>query len=92
MFTVIGLMFLGILTGYVFRKHELPEIGKVITSLIWVLLFLLGVEVGSNQQIIEGLGTLGLEAIAISLAAILGSCIAAWALWSILYKREEKLK
>ena len=91
MFTVIGLMFLGILIGYLTRKRELTQIGRLITTLIWTLLFLLGVEVGSNKQIMEGLGTLGLEAISITLAAILGSCLAAWGLWYLLYKRKGKL-
>ena len=90
MFTVIGLMLCGILVGYLARKRELSGIGRLITSLIWILLFLLGVEVGSNQQIIESLGTLGLEAMAITFAAILGSCLAAWGLWYFLYKRKEK--
>ena len=54
----------------------------------WILLFLLGVEVGGNRQIIEGLATIGLEAFVITLAAILGSCICAWALWYLLYKRK----
>ena len=88
MFTVIGLMLSGILVGYLMRTKELKSIGKVITLLIWILLFLLGVEVGSNRQIIEGLGTLGLEAILITLAALLGSCVCAWGLWKVLYKRK----
>ena len=90
MFTVIGLMLCGILVGYLARKRELSGISRLITSLIWMLLFLLGVEVGSNQQIIESLGTLGLEALSITFAAIFGSCLAAWALWYFLYKRKEE--
>ena len=89
MFTVIGLMLSGILVGYLLRKRELSGIGRLITSLIWILLFLLGVEVGSNQQIIDGLATLGLEALTITFAAVLGSCLAAWGLWYFLYKRKE---
>ncbi len=83
-------MLCGILIGYLARKKEITGIGRLITSLIWILLFLLGVEVGSNQQIIASLGTLGLEAIIITFAGITGSCIAAWGLWYFLYKRKEK--
>lgn len=90
MFTVIGLMLGGILVGYLTRKQEINSIGRIITALIWILLFLLGIEVGGNQQIIEGLATLGLEALVITAAAILGSCLAAWGLWYFLYKRKEK--
>lgn len=90
MFTVIGFMLCGILIGYLSRKHTFHGIGRFITALIWMLLFLLGEEVGSNQQIIESMGTLGLEALTIALASILGSCLTAWGLWHFLYKRKEK--
>ena len=55
MFTVIGLMLGGMAIGFLLRRQEFSWINKVITSLIWVLLFLLGVEVGGNRQIVEGL-------------------------------------
>ena len=52
------------------------------------LLFLLGLEVGNNRQIIEGLATLGIEALIITLACLTGSCLLAWGLWRWLYKRK----
>ena len=79
---------LGILFGYLTRKQSFKGISKAITALIWILLFLLGVEVGSDKQIIEGIGTLGLEALIITSAAILGSCLTAWGLWYVLYKKK----
>lgn len=88
MFTVIGIMLGGMCIGFALRNKRLSWIHRVIPVLIWILLFLLGVEVGSNRQIIEGLATIGLEAFVITLAAILGSCICAWALWYLLYKRK----
>lgn len=88
MFTVIGLMLGGMCIGFLLRKSRFTWIHNVITALIWILLFLLGVEVGGNRQIIEELATIGLEAFVITLAAILGSCICAWALWYLLYKRK----
>lgn len=89
MFTVIGFMFGGIILGYAIKNNRLNFISSIITTLIWLLLFILGIEVGSNQQIINGLATLGLEAIVITIAAVMGSCIAAWLLWYALYKRKE---
>ena len=86
MFTIIGLMLTGMLLGFLLRNQKLSGIHKVITVLIWLLLFLLGIDVGGNQKIINGLHTIGLEAIVITLAAVLGSVTAAWALWYVLYK------
>ncbi len=84
MFTVIGVMLGGIAVGSLLRRQEFSWIGKVITCLIWVLLFLLGVEVGGNRRLVEGLPTLGGEAFIVALACVLGSCVLAWAL----YKRK----
>ena len=88
MFTIIGLMLTGILLGYLLRKRDLKKIHQIITLLIWLLLFILGIEVGSNEQIIKGLHTIGLEAVILTLGGTLGSVIAAWALWIALYKRK----
>lgn len=54
---------------------------KITTWLIWLLLFMLGIEVGSNKQLISALPTLGVEAMVLSVFATLGSCALAWALW-----------
>lgn len=74
------------LVGYLLRKQNLRKIHQAITVLIWLLLFILGIEVGSNEQIIKGLHTIGLEAIALTLGGTLGSVVAAWALWKVLYR------
>lgn len=79
-------MLTGMLVGYLLRKQNLRKIHQAITVLIWLLLFILGIEVGSNEQIIKGLHTIGLEAIALTLGGTLGSVVAAWALWKVLYR------
>ena len=84
MFTIIGLMLTGMLLGYLLRKRDLKKVHPIITLLIWLLLFILGIEVGSN----EGLHTIGYEAVVLTLGGTLGSVIAAWALWRALYKRK----
>lgn len=90
MFSVILFIFLGICSGYLLRKKQSRSCAKVqtakdkvITVLIWLLLFLLGVEVGGNEQIIKALPTLGVEALLLSVAGTLGCCVLAWALWKI---------
>lgn len=84
MFIAIGFMVLGCIFGFLLRKKELKNIGKIISILIWLLLFLLGLEVGANPQIISGLTNLGFEALIITCAAVLGSAIAALLLWKLI--------
>lgn len=87
MFKVIGIMLTGVLVGYVFRKHSfIQETGKLISVTIFLLLFLLGIAVGTNTEIINNLSVLGIQAFLISFAAILGSVIAAWILYRFVFK------
>lgn len=90
MFIVILFIFLGIGIGYAVRTRSTsaPLIsavnkwsGKATTWLIWLLLFMLGLEVGSDKHIIASLPTLGVEALLLSVCATVGSCVLAWALW-----------
>ena len=90
MFIVILFIFLGIAAGYVLRKRFNGACdtvqtlqGRLITYLIWLLLFLLGVEVGGNEQIIRALPTLGVEALLISVATVVGCCSFEWGLWKM---------
>lgn len=88
MFTIIGLMLTGMLLGFLLRKRNLKLIHRAVTGLIWLLLFILGVEVGGNGQIVNGLHTIGLEAVALTLGGTLGSVVAAWLLWKALQGRK----
>ena len=89
-FTIIGLMGSGVLLGYLSRKRNLNIVHRIITWLIWILLFLLGTEVGGNKMILEGLHTIGLEALVITLAVVAGSVLGAWGLWLFISYRDVK--
>lgn len=90
MFIVITLMLAGILAGWLLRERRIQVVRRCITPLIWLLLFLLGVEVGGNERIIRSLHTLGLEALAIAVGATLGSALAAWGLWKVVADRGKE--
>lgn len=83
-------MLLGICIGFLFRKKGLKWMHSLITLLIWVLLFVLGTEVGCSQQILEGLHTLGLEAIVLCIGGTTGSILLAWLLWYLIGKKGVK--
>lgn len=88
MFIVIGIMFAGIGTGFLLRNRKLPGLSQLTMGLIWLLLFLLGLEVGHNETLIRNLHALGLEALLLAIAGVLGSVIAARLLWVYLYRRK----
>lgn len=91
MFTVIAIMFGGIAIGYLFRKVEiLQKIGKPISYTILLLLFLLGISVGSNEAIMNNLTTLGGQAFVIAFAGTTGSVLAAWGVYHFFFKERSR--
>ena len=99
MFIVILFIFLGIALGYTIRTRIASSACKsavgawsarITTWLIWLLLFLLGIEVGGNQQIVASLPTWGVEALVLSVLATLGSCVMAWVLWKTMKGGEKQ--
>jgi len=81
MFTVLGCMLVGIIAGFILRKKQFKIIQKVLFVLIWLLLFLLGAEIGSNPTVVRQTGKLGFDALLIGVAGTLASIIAAGLLW-----------
>ena len=90
MLTIILCMTLGITIGAFFRSHPFRPIGTVTTVLIWLLLFMLGYEIGHNNHIFSTLGTLGLDALIIGFLTTMGSAIAAWVLGKYLERRPPR--
>lgn len=89
MFIVIAFMLIGGILGYLFRKREPGYISKAIMILICLLLLLLGIDVGKNPEIIEGIATIGVEALIITLAAVAGSAIMSLLLWKYIKSRKK---
>jgi len=90
MFVVLLFMFAGIITGYLLRKWKFSFVNRVILTLIWLLLFLLGVEVGMNDNVVMNFANIGLEAILIAVFATLGSMTGALLLWLNIKKHSQK--
>lgn len=75
-------MLIGVVAGMALRGVKLRGvISGAVTLLIWLLLFVLGVEVGHNRMVIENIATLGLEGFFIAVMCVAGSSLAAWLLW-----------
>lgn len=89
MYIVLLFMFAGIIAGFLFRKRKFRFINGIILTLIWVLLFLLGMEVGMNDTVVGKFASLGLEAAVIAVAATLGSIVGAKLLWKSLKNHKQ---
>lgn len=62
----------------------------LITGLIWLLLLVLGLEVGSNARVMDSLLTLGGESLLLAVGATLGSVLLAKVLWQWVNRVEKR--
>jgi len=74
---VIMLFFIGLLLGLITKKnHKIINLSEKSSSyVVYLLVFLLGISVGYDKEIMSNLSKLGLTAFSISIASILGSVV-----------------
>ncbi len=89
MLKIVAIMLCGMGVGFLLRKRKLGIVPVLVTVLIWLLLFFLGLDVGMNPSIMHAIQSLGLEALLLSLAGIAGSVTLAWALWRIASRKKK---
>lgn len=98
MIEIIGAMLLGVVCGFILRKVRVsaPKISRIvsvlISTLIFMLLFLLGVEVGGDKEILLNFDKIGMEALILSIFAVLGSALFAFLLQYMIEKKAKSEK
>jgi uncharacterized membrane protein YbjE (DUF340 family) len=92
MIAILLLLSAGIALGLLIIGH--PRLHAINNNLlnwsIYLLLFLLGISVGTNQEVIGNLGKIGMEAIAIASLSIAGSVLLSYFLFKRLFYKDEK--
>ena len=89
MFSIVATMMTGISLGYLFRhKSVLQNTEKTISMTIFLLLFIMGITIGSNDELIMNLGNFGWQAAVISISATCGSVLAAWLVMKFFFHRD----
>ena len=88
MFSIISTMFLGIGIGYVMLYGSiLHNTFPSYPHHIFLLLFILGVSIGSNSLIVNNLGKFGWQAIVLAVSGVLGSLIAARLVLQLFFRK-----
>ncbi|HKL08947.1 MAG TPA: LysO family transporter [Bacteroidales bacterium] len=90
MITVLLLMTSGIIVGWILHHKTsfLQWISKFTNWAIYLLLFLLGLAVGSNEEILSSFDKIGYLSIAITLFAVAGSIFTAWITYQLFFKNK----
>lgn len=90
MIAILLILSAGILVGLLIVRF--PKLHAVNNSLlnwaIYLMLLLLGISVGNNQEVIHNLDKIGLEAFTIALASVAGSVLLSFFLYKFLFKRD----
>lgn len=91
MFKVLGFLILGFaISRFLPRNKNVESRSNLLVVLaIYALLFFMGVSIGSNKEIFSALPTLGLTAVAIGAASILGSSIASYFLFKKYFNKSD---
>ena len=85
MLALILLFILGAGAGILLRKRELlaPLVEKLTQLVVCALMVVLGISVGANPQVMQNLGNLGLQALALTVGAVTGSIVVVKGLYHI---------
>ena len=91
MWLILSIMTAGIITGLLLKNRiDSKPITFLLNITIYLLLFFMGVSIGTNPEIINNLGQISLKALTIAVAAISGSILIARLLDRIINKKDEK--
>lgn len=92
MIIVLVLMSLGIIIGWFLHKQKrfIKPISEVTNWAIYLLLFLLGLSVGTNKEILNNFNEIGYQAILITVFAVIGSVLVSWLTYTLFFKKNER--
>lgn len=92
MLKVILIMLFGMAVGYLIRsRKKLLKFSN--TSILWViilLLFVMGVSIGSNKEIMNSLDTIGIRGLQLAVVAVLGSSMLSWVVYKFILKPKNE--
>jgi len=91
MWIILGLMTAGMVIGAILRHNEkiIKRVNMLVTWSIFALLFLLGIAVGLNDELVKNLDSLGIHALVITIASILGSVILSWIVYHYFFRNHK---
>ena len=74
MFRIVLLLFAGIGAGYLLRNWSfVARLERGVSLTVWALLFVFGVTIGSNRELIVNFGRFGWQAAVIACLGVAGS-------------------
>lgn len=90
MFNVLILLSVGILIGYLMRNVGfLKHIDKSISATVLVMLFVFGLTIGSDTQLVSNIGRFGAQAVVLALAGVTGSLVMSYLVYWLMFRKKK---
>lgn len=91
MIIIIALLVVGIVLGRTGKKYPVTSfISKKMSLTVLLILFVFGIKIGSDRNLISKIGQLGLSAFVLSTITIIGSCTCAMLISRYFAKRKKE--
>ena len=91
MFSLLSLMLACVLLGYLLRNFSFIKMTeKTISITVLILLFIFGLTIGSNSNLIHHIGDFGWQAFILAIAGLSGSLIASSVAYKMFFKKGGK--
>ncbi len=84
----------GIAAGFLLRKTQKPPLvaGKVSTLSIFILLFLLGISIGKNSELLGNLSSVGVQSAILAAGGVLGSAVCSFFVYKYFFRARSDEK
>lgn len=85
----LSILTIGLIIGYLCRKFTiLKKLDTSISATIWTMLFVFGISIGSNKELISNVGNIGLQAFIMAVCGVAGSVLAANLAFRLFFKKK----
>ena len=89
MWIIISILLAGIVLGYLLRKRLKEKLlSRFLLFAIYLLLFMLGVSIGTNKQVLDNLATLGMQSLAITAGTVIGSIFVVYFVFIFFFQKK----
>lgn len=90
MFKVLGVLLCGFAAGYLLRNVSILEkLEKTISGTVLVMLFVFGLSIGMNQELVQNLGRFGGQAAVLAVFGVVGSLLASLFAYRVFFVKKE---
>lgn len=87
---ILLILAVSVFVGWLLRNVKvLARLEHTATWTVWLLIFVFGISLGSNEAIVNDFARFGLTAGAVAVAGVIGSVLAAWGVGYYMDKRRK---